>query len=721
MRSRLLHLRLWLERRELFPKGKLSLLTWYLFGLDLLLYVVQKLAGIIRNSYANALGGWIIFLSLVVIGLFTVLGARWLSSRVLWRMRNRLLVTYAFIGVIPLLLLVGLSGLAFYLFSGQFATYIVTSRLDAELGRLESSNLAITRELALELDAGHPPQALAHDEASAWNERQLSAWLNGKLLFDHAPEPENSSSPTLPGYVPAQFAKVIRDHGRLFMRAVSTVSTKDSVLKIVSTKPLDQRMLLSLARDLGEVTLYASGLSLRKVDQTGAPFSGQNRPTQPTGDFSGEKASTYVLDTGSGPLRPTFTVGSIPDPTRALDRQVNFGTAISVVNWADGDSSQPAAISVQTRLSKLYDHLFSALGYFAPAIEIFLVVAAVLFAITEALAWYIGSRLTRSVTRTVAELYRATTHVNRGDFSHRIPITSSDQLAALAGSFNLMTESIEKLILEQKEKQRLQNEINIAQEVQAQLFPRHISQLPSLEVHGFCRPARSVSGDYYDFLPLGAEKLMLAVGDVSGKGISAALLMATIHSAVRAYSMEGIPALRQVQVVGGGRTLVESYGGLPPGAEVAPGTLLALLNHQLYHSTPMEKYATMFLGIYDGVERTLTFSNAGHLPPLLLSESGAIRKLEDGGTVVGLFDELSFDENSVPLRPGEIFLAYSDGVTEPENDFGEFGEDRLIELVQENRDLSLERISEIVTAAVDDWIGGAEQPDDVTLVLARAR
>src|SRR5215469_3775266 len=146
-----------------------------------------------------------------------------------------------------------------------------------------------------------------------------------------------------------------------------------------------------------------------------------------------------------------------------------------------------------------------------------------------------------------------------------------------------MTESIEKLILEQKEKQRLQNEINIAQEVQAQLFPRHIAQLPSLEVHGFCRPARSVSGDYYDFLPLGSERLIVAVGDVSGKGISAALLMATIHSAVRAYSLEGIPALRQVQAVGARPSRSEAYGSLLPGAEVSPGTLLSLLNHQLYH------------------------------------------------------------------------------------------------------------------------------------------
>jgi len=109
------------------------------------------------------------------------------------------------------------------------------------------------------------------------------------------------------------------------------------------------------------------------------------------------------------------------------------------------------------------------------------------------------------------------------------------------------------------------------------------------------------------------------------------------------------------------------------------------------------------------------------LPPLLLGEDGSCCRLERGGTVVGLFDEIPYEEGTVQLRPGDIFLAYSDGVTEPENDFGEFGEERLISLVQENRDLSLARITEIVTSAVDDWIGAAEQPDDVTLVLARVR
>jgi len=197
--------------------------------------------------------------------------------------------------------------------------------------------------------------------------------------------------------------------------------------------------------------------------------------------------------------------------------------------------------------------------------------------------------------------------------------------------------------------------------------------------------------------------------------------MATIHSAVRAYSIEGMPILREPMAVGAvaGNDRLLAAGG--EGVEVSPGALLALLNHQLYESTPQEKYATLFLAVYDGPSRRLTYSNGGHLPPVIISQDGSIRRLETGGTVVGLFDNLSFDEGTEQLKPGDIFLAYSDGVTEPENEFGEFGEPRLIDLVREQRDRPLVEITVQVTAAVDDWIGDQEQPDDITLVLARTR
>jgi sigma-B regulation protein RsbU (phosphoserine phosphatase) len=289
-----------------------------------------------------------------------------------------------------------------------------------------------------------------------------------------------------------------------------------------------------------------------------------------------------------------------------------------------------------------------------------------------------------------------------------------------------MTTSIENLVLEQKEKQRLEGELAIAQEVQAQLYPKLITQLDTLEVHGFCLPARTVSGDYYDFLALGSDKLMLAVGDISGKGISAALLMATIHSAIRAYSIEDVSLLREmaprepaaIGAIGGSGLMLASESR---GADASPAMLLTLLNHQLYESTPAAKYATLFLGIYDGDTRRLTYANGGHLQPILISDDGSSQLLDCGGTVVGLFDNLTFPEATIQLRPGDLLVTYSDGVTEPENDYGEFGEDRLIQLVSQNRNLPLERITEIVTAAVQDWIGDNEQPDDITLVLARAR
>jgi HAMP domain-containing protein len=219
----------------------------------------------------------------------------------------------------------------------------------------------------------------------------------------------------------------------------------------------------------------------------------------------------------------------------------------------------------------LYGHLFAALGQFVEGVEYILFGVGIFFALIELIALIIGTRMTRTVTAAVAQLYDATKHVDRGDFSHRIPVKSADQLSELALSFNSMTASIEKLILEQKEKQRLENELTIAQEVQAQLFPRQISELESLEVHGFCRPARTVSGDYYDFLTASSHKLILAVGDISGKGISAALLMATIHSAVRAYSVESLPQMREPVAVGAVAGAGRIMATWPEGIEDFPG------------------------------------------------------------------------------------------------------------------------------------------------------
>jgi sigma-B regulation protein RsbU (phosphoserine phosphatase) len=347
----------------------------------------------------------------------------------------------------------------------------------------------------------------------------------------------------------------------------------------------------------------------------------------------------------------------------------------------------------------------------------------IVFGVLELLAFLAAVRLNQTITRSVHDLYEATVAIDGGNLDHRIDVKRRDQLGSLSRSFNSMAASLERLLLEQREKERMQSELAIAQEVQANLFPHDRVALPMLELHGICLPARTVSGDYYDFLLFGQTGLGFALGDISGKGISAALLMATLHSAVRAYRFAG-----EELIVDGTAALLDPATRVTGEQEVEcgelfeqPAKMLALLNRHLYRSTQPEKYATLFLAHYEGISRRLIYSNGGHLPPLLLRANDTVTRLDQGGCVVGLLDKLDWEQGIEHLGSGDILIAYSDGVTEPENDFGEFGEARLLEVVRRHRHLSLEAISEQVVQTLRTWIGAQEQPDDITLVLARQR
>jgi sigma-B regulation protein RsbU (phosphoserine phosphatase) len=690
-----------------WPHTRTAWAAWYVLALDLLLVGVQWITGRVNREMAGTLQGWVTFLTALAIVLFTAVSFRWLRAKLLWRLRNRLIVTYVFIGVIPVFLLLVISITTLYLLAGQFASFVVTSDIATHLHSMEAANRAIAHHLANQiantdkLDAASLGRS--RPNRPEWSRREVCSW------YGNPPQRYCSLEDNLadwPATISSDFREIVRDRGTLFLRTGTIVGAAHGPLRVVVSEPLDKEFVAKLAGDLGEIVVYSASETIAS-----------NSPAVPA------KLDPSSWDNRQ-PVERSFSSGTVPAPANFLDREIHFPIPLQVIDWDTGGRHRAGALAeVETRPSVLYARLFEALGDYARGVEYILLLVAAVFGIIELLALFVGTGLTRSITGAVAQLYEATKHINRADFSHRITVQSSDQLATLANSFNSMTDSIEALIREQKEKQRLEGELAIAQEVQAQLYPHLTTQFETLEVHGFCRPARTVSGDYYDFLALTSDKLMLAVGDISGKGISAALMMATIHSAVRAYSIEDVSVLRESVSVGishgdGSALLLASESR---GAEASPAILLTLLNHQLYASTPMAKYATLFLGIYDEASRGLTYSNGGHLPPILISEDGSSRLLDCGGTVVGLFDNLTFPEATVRLRPGDILVAYSDGVTEPENDYGEFGEERLIQLVRANRHQPLERITEIVTAAVHDWIGDAEQPDDITLVLARAR
>jgi phosphoserine phosphatase RsbU/P len=685
----------------LFPNTVAGQITLYLLSLFLVLFVMRQLMLVTgRYGRASELSGWVFGIGFITSIFLLFIFLRWVRQVLMWRLRNRLMITYIFIGLIPVVLVAVMAGMAARLFSGQFAALEANNDLQAELNILEAANQTITAQVAMELrQEGAPAKPGQQTIETHFPNRTVAAYLDREPLVakaSNAPKPD-----PLPEWVKEDFKGATDEDGRLYLQAATQASVGPRNLIVVSTVPVDESLLQRVAGKLG------------RIDLTSDTDVQLNLEGEKVGQHTGTKKADREKEREATRASKLVSGGSLPSQMNRFDQRIWFISPLKAVDWKTGRDRQWLII-VNTRPSALYARLFSTSVESAQFVKALLITVGVVLGLLEMFALIVGMRITRGITRSVSNLYRATMHINRGDFGHRIEIRSKDQLAALEGSFNSMTQSLENLLREQKEKERLQSEIAIAQQVQAQLFPREDVQLSSLELHGVCKPARTVSGDYYDFLQLGGEKLGIAVGDISGKGISAALLMATVHSAVRVFEFGGMNA---------DRALGASVGSRPsPSSDAiqSPAQVLWLLNRHLYNSTPAEKYATLFLSLYDGTSRTLTYSNGGHLPPMLVGRD-SVQRLEDGGTVVGLFEVMPYEEKSVVMKPGDIFLAYSDGITEPENEFGEFGEHRLLETIRENFDLPLARISEIVSTAVQDWIGAAEQPDDVTLVLARAR
>lgn len=312
------------------------------------------------------------------------------------------------------------------------------------------------------------------------------------------------------------------------------------------------------------------------------------------------------------------------------------------------------------------------------------------------LVW--GISLIRTITRSVHDLYAGTQRVSKGEFSMPIPVRGKHQLSELAGSFNSMTTQVVRLLGEARKKEKLESELEIARQVQNRLFPRTVPKLKSLELAGICIPGRYISGDYYDFVRLDARWTAIALGDVSGKGVSAALLMASIQAALHAQLKFHSEAASPV---------------------LSTAALMALLSQQLYENTPPEKYATFFCSVYDDETGRLIYTNAGHLKPILV-RAGKASGLEGEGMVAGLLPNVKYEQQEIQLESSDLLAVFSDGIPEAENQEGkEFGEDRLSDLLVENANKPLDEIIRIVTHGVDNWAADPDTRDDTTIVLAR--
>ncbi len=730
-------------------------------------------------------GGFGTFLAIlqifVGIALFCVavpLVWRLVRKHMLWSLRNKLVLTYLLIGLAPVVLFVTLVSVMAYIAAGQFAIHLADTRLQAELSQIGVENEHRAERITQALDhlpagSSQPlPEMIAQTERSIALEmprtrlhRDMQAFLNGTPIA--ADVVARGKTPfglppwatQLPG---EHFSGLVLDNNDLFLVAVHQEKLKDGrTFSLMSSVPVDGAALNNVAEGLGHASLLpertgstsnaGSGQAApsTRAGNAATPNSGaassrpaeSKPPNSKTTDTAknskqensqpAEKDSSFTIGPEAVNGKSWIVGGTQPPPVNVADVPVRFTSTESITDWDTGERDN-VLIEVRSRPSLLYNQLFGASlsGIITSILRISIFILCLLFLIIELLALWMAIRLSRTITSSVANLYAATQHIDRGDLGYRIGVTRDDQLAELSRSFNTMTGSLQRLLVEQKEKERLQNEISIAQEVQANLFPLHARGVARLDLHGVCRPARSVSGDYYDFLIFHKEAhngvasrretgVGIAIGDISGKGLSAALLMATLHSAVRAYRFAGEELVYSESAVAGLVASRDERGGNGDELFQSPGRILSLLNRHLYRSTQPEKYATLFLAHYDADSAKLTYSNAGQLPPLVLGRDGSIRRLDQGGTVVGLMDGMHYDEDSFHMQPGDILVAYSDGVTEPENDFGEFGEERMMEVVSRYRDQPLHVISTQVMLALDAWIGAEEQPDDITLVLAR--
>ena len=251
---------------------------------------------------------------------------------------------------------------------------------------------------------------------------------------------------------------------------------------------------------------------------------------------------------------------------------------------------------------------------------------------------------------------------------------------------------VDQVASEVAKRERMTREIEIAREVQFTLLPQAPPSIPGLDLGGHCRPAAGIGGDYYDFIPLEGERAIgLAIGDIAGKGIPAALLMAGLQAALRGQALVGSRDLAR---------------------------LMTNINKLVFESSPANRYATFFYGEYrDGV---CAYVNAGHNAPILLRRDGTVERLETGGPVIGMMDIAPFTEGTIDIHGGDVLLGFTDGISECMNPGDEeWGEDRLLEVLRAGRDLSAKDLVARIMAAADAFAAGAKQHDDMTLIVMK--
>ncbi|MBI4854761.1 MAG: SpoIIE family protein phosphatase [Acidobacteria bacterium] len=249
-----------------------------------------------------------------------------------------------------------------------------------------------------------------------------------------------------------------------------------------------------------------------------------------------------------------------------------------------------------------------------------------------------------------------------------------------------------RLIEERIEKKRMEEELKVASEIQIRLQPLSPPRLPNYDMIGISFPCREIGGDYYDFIHRKNGRILLALGDVSGKGMGAALMMSSLHAALHAQAQ----------------------------TPLRPAQIVTEINKYIFASSPDNKFLTLFCAELDVITGELFYSNAGHNPPILVSKDGNHKLLESGGLPIGITDEITYETNTTLINPGDVLVIYSDGITDSVNERDEdFGENRLIEVIRRYRTRTASKLRDQIEGAIAEFMGPCAPIDDTTIVIVK--
>ena len=266
------------------------------------------------------------------------------------------------------------------------------------------------------------------------------------------------------------------------------------------------------------------------------------------------------------------------------------------------------------------------------------------------------------------------------------------RLLAIIGAQSAQVMENARLYEEEQALHQMKEEIRLASRIQLDLLPKNDPEIPGYEIAGKSIPAQLVGGDYFDFIPAEGGRMAICLGDVSGKGLPASLLMANLQATLRGQTFLGPP----------------------------PQVCLQRSNRLLYQSTSSEKFVTLFYSILDPASHFLSFSNAGHDAPMLLHGGGELERLQTGGIVLSILEDFPYEEGRITLTPGDLLVIYTDGITEAVNQHQElFGEERLVATIRSCRDKSAREIIDHIIAAAKSHAGSVPQADDMTLIAIK--